>query len=93
MHISTLAHFYLWIFQSIDMKRLLCLIIFLPLYKGFSQTPKKTQMVTLNGTNIYYEVYGKGQPLFLLHGFTQSSNHGILLLLIMKMNSRFTWLT
>ena len=30
-------------------------------------------MVTLNGTNIYYEVYGKGQPLFLLHGFTQSS--------------------
>lgn len=30
-------------------------------------------MVTLNGTTIYYEVYGKGQPLFLLHGFTQSS--------------------
>ena len=30
-------------------------------------------MVTLNGTDIYYEVYGKGEPLFLLHGFTQSS--------------------
>jgi pimeloyl-ACP methyl ester carboxylesterase len=30
-------------------------------------------MVTLNGTDIHYEVYGKGEPLFLLHGFTQSS--------------------
>ncbi len=40
---------------------------------GFSQTPKKTEIVQLNGTNIYYEVYGEGEPLFLLHGYTQSS--------------------
>jgi pimeloyl-ACP methyl ester carboxylesterase len=41
--------------------------------ESLSQTPKKTETVTLNGINIYYEVYGKGEPLFLLHGFTQSS--------------------
>ena len=35
--------------------------------------PKRTELVTLNGTNIYYEIYGKGQPLFLLHGFTATS--------------------
>ena len=40
---------------------------------NLSQTPSKTETVTLNGTNIYYEVYGKGEPLFLLHGYTQSS--------------------
>lgn len=40
---------------------------------SFSQTPKKAETVTLNGSNIYYEVYGKGEPLFLLHAFTQSS--------------------
>lgn len=40
---------------------------------SFSQTPLKAETVTLNGTHIYYEVYGKGEPLFLLHGFTQSS--------------------
>jgi pimeloyl-ACP methyl ester carboxylesterase len=40
---------------------------------GFAQAPKKNEMVSVNGTNIYYEVYGKGVPLFLLHGFTQSS--------------------
>jgi len=27
----------------------------------------------LNGTKVYYEVYGHGAPLFFLHGFTHSS--------------------
>ncbi len=51
------------------------ILIIMALYpnKGFSQTPKKAEVVSLNGTDIYYEVYGKGEPLFLLHGFTQSS--------------------
>jgi pimeloyl-ACP methyl ester carboxylesterase len=40
---------------------------------SFSQIPTKAEMVTLNGSTIYYEIYGKGEPLFLLHGFTQSS--------------------
>ncbi|PKG43836.1 alpha/beta fold hydrolase [Psychroflexus sp. MES1-P1E] len=38
-----------------------------------SQTPKKTESVSINGKNLYYEIYGKGKPLFLLHGYTQSS--------------------
>lgn len=38
-----------------------------------SQTPKKSESVAINGKKLYYEVYGKGEPLFLLHGYTQSS--------------------
>jgi len=38
-----------------------------------AQTPQKSESVRINGTTIYYEVFGKGEPLFLLHGFTQSS--------------------
>lgn len=40
-----------------------------------SQTPKKVEMALINGKNIYYEVYGSGEPLFLLHGYTLSSRH------------------
>jgi len=36
--------------------------------------PAKAESVIVNGKNIYYEVYGKGRPLFLLHGYTQSSD-------------------
>lgn len=39
----------------------------------FSQTPKKSESVLVNGKTLYYEVYGEGKPLFLLHGYTQSS--------------------
>jgi len=39
----------------------------------FSQTPKKSESISINNKNIYYEVYGQGKPLFLLHGYTQSS--------------------
>ncbi len=35
--------------------------------------PTKAETVIINGKNIYYEVYGKGTPLFLLHGYTASS--------------------
>jgi len=42
-----------------------------------AQSPKKSEIVSLNGTNMYYEVYGSGKPLFLLHGFTQSSQSWI----------------
>jgi pimeloyl-ACP methyl ester carboxylesterase len=40
---------------------------------GLSQSPKKAEVVSLNGTNIYYEVYGKGEPLILLHGYSLSA--------------------
>ena len=39
----------------------------------FSQIPKKSESVLINGKTIYYEIYGKGKPLFLLHGYTLSS--------------------
>jgi len=39
----------------------------------YAQTPSKMETVSLNGKDVYYEIYGKGKPLFLLHGFTQSS--------------------
>jgi len=44
---------------------------------SLSQSPVKSEVVSVNGSNIYYEVYGKGAPLFLLHGFTQSSKSWI----------------
>lgn len=39
----------------------------------FSQTPKKSETVFVNGKNMYYEVHGKGSPLILLHGYSLSS--------------------
>lgn len=38
-----------------------------------SQTAKKSESVLINGKTLYYEIYGEGEPLFLLHGYTQSS--------------------
>lgn len=38
-----------------------------------AQTPKKSESVLINGKNIYYEVYGNGEPLLLLHGYSLSS--------------------
>ncbi|MDR8394650.1 alpha/beta hydrolase [Aliifodinibius sp. S!AR15-10] len=48
-------------------------IILLISMEGLSQTPVKAETVTVNGTDIYYEVYGQGEPLFFLHGYTMSS--------------------
>lgn len=52
-----------------------CILIILSLIStlSFSQSPKKSEVVSVNGKNIYYEVYGEGEPLFLLHGYTLSS--------------------
>lgn len=41
------------------------------------QTPEKSASVLVNGKSIYYEVYGEGEPLFLLHGYTLSSKSWI----------------
>ncbi len=38
-----------------------------------SQTPKKSETVPINGKKLYYEIHGEGEPLLLLHGYTQSS--------------------
>src|SRR3569623_3161202 len=36
--------------------------------KGQQSKPAASGYVPVNGTKIYYEVYGQGQPLVLLHG-------------------------
>jgi pimeloyl-ACP methyl ester carboxylesterase len=38
-----------------------------------AQSPKKAETITLDGKQTYYEVYGEGDPLLLLHGYGQSS--------------------
>jgi S-formylglutathione hydrolase FrmB len=40
----------------------------------FGQTPKKAETATLKDCRLYYEVYGEGEPLFLLRGFTWSDS-------------------
>jgi pimeloyl-ACP methyl ester carboxylesterase len=38
-----------------------------------TQTSPEGNLTSVNGMQMYYEVYGEGSPLVLLHGFTQSS--------------------
>ena len=47
--------------------------LLLMLTTALAQTPKKSESVLINGKTLYYEIYGEGEPLFLLHGYTQSS--------------------
>lgn len=56
------------------MNKITSLIIFLSMtLSGIAQTPNKSESVSINGKTLHYEVYGHGEPLFLLHGYTQSS--------------------
>lgn len=56
------------------MKKIIILLLFSTTFT-FSQTPQKTETVSVNGKKIYYEVYGEGQPLIFLHGYSLSSKH------------------
>src|SRR5437868_3365635 len=55
-------------------KIILCLSFFLFIQYGFAQSipygnnPETGKYLTVGDTKIYYEVYGKGEPLLLLHG-------------------------
>ncbi len=56
------------------MKQFLTIIIIMVLSgKSFGQLPKENDTIHANGIELYYEVYGEGEPLLLLHGWTQSS--------------------
>ena len=56
------------------MNRTIVLVLFILMAtQTFSQIPRKSESVMVNGKSIYYEVYGEGEPLFLLHGYTLSS--------------------
>ncbi len=60
------------------MKKYTILIIIILISTNlFSQIPKKSEAVLINGKIIYYEIYGQGKPLFLLHGYTLSSKSWI----------------
>lgn len=48
-------------------------LLFLMSISLVAQTPTTSELVTVNGKKIYYETYGKGKPLFLLHGYSLSS--------------------
>ncbi len=56
--------------------RFLKLFIVAALVSGqsFGQLPKNDQKIKVNGIEMYFEVYGEGEPLLLLHGWTQSSS-------------------
>lgn len=44
------------------------LLLFLVLQFSLSaQTLKKSETINVNGIDLYYEVYGEGEPIFLLH--------------------------
>jgi pimeloyl-ACP methyl ester carboxylesterase len=58
-------------------KNIFYLTLFLMATNLIAQTPKKSESVLVNGKTIYYEVYGEGEPLFMLHGYTLSSRSWI----------------
>lgn len=56
------------------MKKLILLFaLLLTSIFSFGQMPKKAERVSVNEKHLYYEVYGEGEPLILLHGYTLSS--------------------
>ena len=40
---------------------------------NLTKTPPHGHFASVNGIEMYYEVYGEGDPLLLLHGFTDST--------------------
>ena len=55
--------------KTVTMKKMILVLIIIGIYGYcYSQAPKKAETVKLNGVETYYEVYGEGEPLFLLHG-------------------------
>lgn len=52
------------------MKLFFLLMIIIPSMNGYSQKFNRAETIELNDMQTYYEVYGQGNPLFLLHGFT-----------------------
>jgi len=63
-------------FRKILIKKLALLYISLVItVSGISQEIVKSETVSLNGVKTYYEVYGKGEPLLLLHGWGQSTKY------------------
>jgi len=65
-------------------KAALLLVIFLQaalLSTGQTITPSESGYAPVNGTKVYYEVYGKGEPIVLIHGafYTIGLNWGAII--------------
>ena len=41
----------------------------------YGKNPKAGHYANIRGFKMYYEIYGKGEPLLLIHGNTGSINH------------------
>ncbi|MEP3210179.1 MAG: alpha/beta hydrolase [Maribacter sp.] len=54
-------------------KNAILIVLILMSTLSFAQTPKKSELVLVNGKQLYYERYGQGAPLLLLHGYTLST--------------------
>lgn len=54
------------------MKKFVTLVCLAVICHSSAQSYKIPKMVHVNGIEMHYEVYGKGEPLLLLHGWTQS---------------------
>lgn len=55
------------------MKALCLLGLMCTMTVAMGQKPHRAETVPVNDAQIYYEVYGQGEPLMLLHAFTYSS--------------------
>lgn len=56
-----------------SIKSLFLLLAMTLVASSWGQGQKDSGVFTIGGTNIHYETYGTGEPLLLLHGWTQSS--------------------
>ncbi|MFQ5448725.1 MAG: alpha/beta fold hydrolase, partial [Saprospiraceae bacterium] len=48
------------------------ILAYIVLLSGITTNAQTGHYAEVNGTKIYYEMYGEGEPLLLLHGFTVS---------------------
>lgn len=57
------------------MKKIAILLLMVQHFgQSYSQTPDETAYADLGNIRLYYEIYGEGDPLLLLHGWTQTSD-------------------
>ncbi len=55
------------------MKKLM--IIMLLIFAILNSYGQKSDIVELNGANIYYEIHGEGEPLLVLHWYISLMNY------------------
>src|SRR3989337_1049006 len=65
--------------RRLNTKRILSVAVLAIAFSGSlvaqMQLPPEGHIAQLNGMEMYYETYGQGSPLVLLHGFGGSGHH------------------